>query len=199
MTALAQEGRPGEAILALCEFCCIHGKALEENAGMEAAFPGGYLVDALRLLWEIVHSPEGGRLGEYQRIWVKECGFSEQLFNDTLGSMPEPTSSKWQVMYEVCLKLEPVLEPVVCGSNALLTTAERPSYLETFLDACRLLHCGSLDESKVQKVSHPHAYKIQSLTGIFAGLNVESGIYLIVDIGEANFKSFYSFAKSPAR
>ena len=39
---------------ALKETCCIHGKVLEENRGMEAAFPGTILVHFTRLLWECV-------------------------------------------------------------------------------------------------------------------------------------------------
>ena len=193
------KGGSAEASRAMCEFCCIHGKALEENHGMEAAYPGNYLVDALRLLWEIFHSPEGGRLGEYRRIWVKDCGFSEALFDSTLGSLPEPTSAKWQVVYGVCEKLLPVLERVTSGSNRLLDQDARPSYLETFLDVCRLLMCGSLDNSKQDKVAHPHTHKIQSLTGIFRALQVEAGIYLIIDMGEANYRGFYAFAKRPSR
>ena len=34
------------------ETCCIHAKVLEENRGMEAAFPGLALVNFTRLLWE---------------------------------------------------------------------------------------------------------------------------------------------------
>ena len=34
------------------ETCCIHAKVLEENRGMEAAFPGTILVNFTRLLWE---------------------------------------------------------------------------------------------------------------------------------------------------
>ena len=34
------------------ETCCIHAKVLEENRGMEAAFPGTILVHFTRLLWE---------------------------------------------------------------------------------------------------------------------------------------------------
>ena len=33
--------------------CGIHGWALEERAAIEAAFPGGMFVDALRLWWEV--------------------------------------------------------------------------------------------------------------------------------------------------
>ena len=53
------------------DFCCIHGKALEENGGMKAAFPDNYLVDALRLLWEVVCGPEG-RPRFYRGIWEQE-------------------------------------------------------------------------------------------------------------------------------
>ena len=49
LMALHEQGRSEEAMLAFGEFCCIHGKALEENNGMEAAFPGGYVMDACRL------------------------------------------------------------------------------------------------------------------------------------------------------
>ena len=37
---------------AIKEGCCIHAKVLEENRGIEAAFPGLVLVNFTRLLWE---------------------------------------------------------------------------------------------------------------------------------------------------
>jgi len=199
VTSLNEEGRPGEGLRAIQEFCAIHGKALEENAGMEAAFPGGYLVDALRLLWEVLHSPEGGRLGEYMRIWTKECGFPSDLFDRTLGKLPEPTSSKWQVMFGVCEALLPLLEPVAHGANRFLDAAARPSYLEAFLDKCALLMCGSVDQTKQTRVTHTHSDKITKLRGVFHQLDVEAGIHLMVDMGESNYREFYKFAKSPAR
>ena len=79
------------------EYCAIHGKALEENAGIESMLPGGRLVDALRLLWELIKSPEGGRHDEYRHAWVTDAGLPGDLFDSTLGSMAEPTSAKWQV------------------------------------------------------------------------------------------------------
>jgi len=166
---------------------------------MEAAFPGGYLVDALRLLWEVLHAPEGGRLGEYRRIWVRDCGFPEALFDSTLGTLAEPTSSKWQVMYDVCNQLLPVFESAPSGCARLLQASERLTYLEAFLDKCAELMGGSLDSSKATRVAHPHADKIYKLMGIFRALDVEAGIYLMVDIGEANYKAFYKFAKEPSR
>ena len=116
LEALHEKGNHDGPMLALGEFCCIHGKALEENCGMEAAFPGGYIVDGTRLLWEILHSPEGGRLGEYKRIWLIECGFPAALFSLALEKLPEPTSSKWEVMYKVSCALFHILQPVEHGS-----------------------------------------------------------------------------------
>ena len=100
--ARAQSGRTqtGQA-----DFCCIHGKALEENGGMQASFPDNFLVDALRLLWEIVGGPEG-RPAHYRKIWAMEVKRIDgiklpplpvQLFDQNLKPMPEPTEAKWQV------------------------------------------------------------------------------------------------------
>ena len=190
--------REGE-ILAQGEFCCIHGKALEENNGMQAAFPGGYIVDALRLLWEIHLSPEGGRLGEYERIWRDKCGFPAEMFKYSLEQLPEPTSSKWEVMYKVCSRLLPLLEPVAHGGSQFLAPEDRPSYLEVYLNVCRKLHCGSTDREREGTIQHPHKDKIQTLTGIFRRLDVEAGMYLYIDVGHANYKDFYAFCKSPSR
>lgn len=199
LIALHEQGKPEEAMLALGEFCCIHGKALEENNGMEAAFPGGYIVDATRLLWEIHLSPEGGRLGEYERIWVDKCGFPKGLFNYTLAMLPEPTSSKWEVMHSVAVKLKLILEPVEHGSYRHLDLDARPSYLEVYLKACRKLMCGSTDQERKDTVYHPHKQKIQTLSGIFRKLDVEAGLYLYLDVGNGNYSDFYKFAKSPSR
>ena len=186
-------------MLAFGEFCCIHGKALEENNGMEAAFPGGYITDALRLLWEIHNSPEGGRLGEYERIWLDKCGFPAATFDYSLAQMPEPTSSKWEVMYQCCSRVQWLLQPVAHGSYRHLDMDSRPSYLEVYLDACRALHCGSTDQEREETISHPHKEKIKTLTGVFRRLDVEAGIYLYLDVGDGNYKDFYAFAKSPSR
>ena len=59
--------------LGKAELCCIHGKALEEVNGFEAAFPREFVVNAARLLWEIVGSPiqSGGRPKEYRKYWIE--------------------------------------------------------------------------------------------------------------------------------
>ena len=63
----------------------------------------------------------------------------------------------------------------------------------------RKLHCGSTDKERETTVYHPHKQKVQTLTGIFRRLDVEAGIYLYLDVGDANYKDFYAFAKSPSR
>ena len=124
-------------------------------------------LDGVRLLWEIIHSPEGARRGEYERIWADQCAFPAGLFDMSLGSVPEPTSSKWQVMYGVAEKLQPILEPVAHGQWKHADATSRPSYLEVFLDACRQLMCGSTDQERTGTVSHLHKEKIQTLNWHF--------------------------------
>ena len=38
-----------------------------------------------------------------------------------------------------------------------------------------------------------------TLSGIFRKLDVEAGLYLYLDVGDANYADFYKFAKSPSR
>ena len=73
-TGFGDQGRQ----LAQADFCCIHGKALEENGGMQAAFGDNYLVDALRLLWEVVCGPEG-RPRFYRGIWGRKVQLPPRL------------------------------------------------------------------------------------------------------------------------
>ena len=180
---------------ALREFCCIHGFALEEKCGMEAAFPKEYLVDGLRLLWELVASPETGRTKYYRTIWVCECKLPAHLYDDILAHMSEPTSSKWQVMYDICKKLLPLLEP----HGNLLVPAARRCMLEIFLDRCRELNCGTTDDSRAQRVVHPHTEKVKLLSGALADLHLIGAIYLTVDAWEQCYSDFMKFCKSPAR
>ena len=178
------------------EKCCIHGKALEERAGLEAAMPGERMVGALRLLWEIIHSPEGGRKAQYRDAWVVQAGLPTDLFDSTLGSMPEPTSSKWEVMAAASVKLLPILQPI---SGHLLGQAAAPTYLEHFLDVNRLLFRGSTDEAKAQRVPHAHVEKVDVLSGIFHDLDIVAAIHLVVDVWEQSYHDFFTFCKSPAR
>ena len=143
------------------ELCIIHGKALEENAGLEAMLNGHRVVDATRLLWEILKSPEGGRLDEYRHVWVGDCAFPAELFDKTLARLPEPTSAKWQVMAQVCTVLEPLLDPVRTAAGAVLNR----TYIERFIEECVSLNMGSTDESKPSKIAHPHTEKVMQLGG----------------------------------
>ena len=128
-------------------YCCIHAKNLEETAGMEAMWHGERFVGAYRILWELVgEGADGSRPIEYKLIWTEHCRFSEDLWHSTLGSMPEPTSSKWQVMHEIVEKLEPLFEPV--EDEHSLTPTHRRTYLEKFLDVNARLALGDSDDSR---------------------------------------------------
>jgi hypothetical protein len=143
--------------------CCIHGKALEENGGLEAMWPGERVVGALLLLWEVIKSPEGGRRAEYRETWCVDCGFDGALFDATLGSMAKPTSSKWQIMHDIIKALLPILQPIAAPHpQALMGAAATPSYLERFLDVNAKLNRGTMDSLKPARVAHPHCMKVSS-------------------------------------
>ena len=66
------------------ETCCIHAKALEERAFIDGGFP--LFIDGLRILWEIMKSPEGGRLEQYRVIW-SELGLVAQVFHNSIAKV----------------------------------------------------------------------------------------------------------------
>ena len=80
--------------------CAIHGAALEENAGLDAAAIAvgrqpEMLVDALRMLWEMFNGPDNAK-AQYRIVWVEDCKLSAPHFK-LLAQLHEPTASKWQV------------------------------------------------------------------------------------------------------
>ena len=194
----AARGRP----LAQADLCCIHGKALEENGGMRAAFPDNHLVDALRLLWELVCGPEG-RPSQYRKIWAEQVARADgtilpalpvAFFDQNLKALTEPTEAKWQVMFDACYCLSPLLEPF----GDVLQISARRCYLEIFFEKCLTLFCGSTDQEKAKRVTHPHILKLQLLHGIFGKPEVYTAINLTIDAWEQNYQAFHSFARSPS-
>ena len=138
-------------------YCSIHAKQLEENAGLEAMWPGDRMVGALRILWELVgKGADGSRRNEYRDRWITDCKFPAYLWDDTLGRMSEPTSSKWQVMHGLCETLIPLFEPV---QDSTFTPACTPTYLEKFLDVCARMYAGTTDELRTVRALHSSAKK----------------------------------------
>ena len=118
---------------------------------MQAAFPDNYLVDALRLLWELVGGQEG-RPRFYRRVWTLRVDRADgtslpalpaQLFDEHYRSMPEPTEAKWQVMFDTCKYISPLLEPY--GNSPFIAARRAP--LEIFFEKCLVLFCGSTDQA----------------------------------------------------
>ena len=183
----ARSGRDGPRP-SIVEHCCIHGKALEENGGLAVSFP--HLEDALRLLWEIIAGPDG-RPDEYERVWTVRCGLPLSDFRRSLRQLPEPTTSKWQVMYQCSF----LLLPLVCPRP---DTTALPM-IEVFINELLQLHCGSLDVAKATRVLHPHANKIKLLAGLVSDMDMIAGCYLLVDVWEGAYARFHKFARSPSR
>ena len=97
-------------------------------------------------------------------------------------------------MFDACYCLSPLLEPF---GNVLQISARR-CYLEIFFEKCLVLFCGSTDQDKAKRVTHPHVLKLQLLHGIFGKPEVYTAIYLTIDAWEQNYQAFHSFARSPS-
>ena len=80
-------------------------------------------------------------------------------------------------MHDICLRLLPLLEPI--RGHALGNVAA-PTYIERFLDVCRLLNQGSTDSAKLKRIVHPHTEKVQVLSGIFADMDVIAAMYAAI-------------------
>ena len=116
------------------------------------------------------------------------------LFDRNLRSAPEPTEAKWQVMFDTCSCLLPLLEPF----GNILRECARRCYLEIFFEKCLVLFCGSTDQEKAKRSAHPHILKMQLLYGIFGKPDIYAAIYLTIDVWEQNYQAFHKFARSPS-
>jgi len=135
---------------------------------MAAAFGAKYVVDSLRLLWELIGAPieSGGRPKEYRKYWIEPVtrkdgitlpGLPAAFFDQLLHQMAEPTDSKWQVMYDICVCIETLLQPF----GNVLQGASRRCMLEIFFEKCEVLFCGNANPAKQKRVPHAHIEKVQ--------------------------------------
>ena len=90
--------------------CSIHGWALEEKHGLVYISPGERVVDAMRLLWEVVAAPENNQKQDLRLWWVEYAKFMGVLFDQTLGMTPEFSTSKWGIIFEGFFRLAVLLE-----------------------------------------------------------------------------------------
>ena len=169
------------------ETCAIHGKALEERAFLEEAFP--LVVDALRILWEVMKGDGVGRVNEYREIWVNKCKFPPQTFESAFVHVPEFTLAKWGCMREGCQALVAVIQRPRRGTRSLI---------ERFLEKCREIFNGTIDETKATRSEHPHREKINVLSGLFKEGTLHASIYAINDMWDKRYDAFFKFCKSPA-
>ena len=109
-----------------------------------------------------------------------DCKLPPAAFDVVLGTMAQPTSSKWQVMYDICNKLSPLLEPAHGHASSL-------PQLEVFFKKLLELLPGSAKPSiNGKRVAHQHTEKIQVFAGLLADLELYALIYLTIDFWEAN-------------
>ena len=175
--------------------CCIHGAALEENHGLEAAFPGRMLEDWLRLFHELFASAEATLARVLRYIWVEVAKLPGVLYDKCLASIALATSSKWEIIFTICFKLLPILLPHDRHEHAMHRTTPM---LQLFLEKCRAFLRGDLSVDGT-KASAAVVEKVRWLSGVLYEGQLVGGIHLVVDVWEQNFCKFFKFAKSPSK
>ena len=118
-------------------------------------------------------------------IWVEDCKLPPIAFSKVLKQMSEPTSSKWQVMFDICYALLPLLDPLPQYEGSPFDQSGL-SQLEVFFSKLLTLLPGSMDSTKATRVTHAHIDKIQVFSGLLAEMDLFALIYLTVDFWEGN-------------
>ena len=182
-------------ISAVKETCSIHGAVLEENHGLEAAFPGRMLEDWLRLFHELFASAEATLARVLRHIWVQVAKLPGVLYDKCLASIALATSSKWEIIFTICFKLLPILLPHTMHE---LPMHRNTPMLQLFLEKCRAFLRGELSMDGT-KVSATVVEKVRWLSGVLYEGQLVGGIHLVVDVWEQSYHKFFKFAKSPSK
>ena len=177
---------------AVKETCGIHGKVLEENHGLEAAFPGRALEDWLRLFHELFASAEATLARVLRHIWVQVAKLPGAVYDKQLASIMLATSSKWEIIYQTCFKLLPILLPHMQHEHL---QHRRVPMLVLFLEKCREFLRGDLTVDGT-KVAATVTEKVKWLSGVVHEGQLVGGVYLVVDMWEQSYHHFFKFAKS---
>ena len=180
---------------AVKETCSIHGAVLEENHGLEAAFPGRMLEDWLRLFHELFASAEATLARVLRHIWVQVAKLPGVLYDKCLASIALATSSKWEIIFTICFKLLPILSPHAMHEHAMHRATPM---LHLFLEKCRAFLRGDLSVDGT-RVSAAVVEKVRWLSGVLYEGQLVGGIHLIVDVWEQSYHKFFKFAKSPSK
>ena len=134
----------------------------------------------------------GGNSALFRRIWTAECGLPGKVYDLCLGSLPEPTESKWQILYEVCRRLTMlcVKHPAVLVGGWMI---------EDFLNRCLSLLRGTVDTAMPQKAGqHGCRDKIEIIAGAVGERDFVAAMFMLVDLWEENFASFHKAMRSPS-
>ena len=173
--------------------CAIDGWALEERHTLERVMPDGYLIDALRLVWECVKAPDTNKIDDLRKWWVEEAKLQRERFDETLGKTPEFSMSKWAITADGVLKLLQLLDTP--HNNRV---PYKLSMMERFLEVAVSMTAGSTATGAV-RIKHPLTDKLLILSGIFAALDVTAGMYLLADVWEQCYSEFYARLKKNSR
>ena len=74
------------------------------------------------------------------------------------------------------------------------------SPLEKFLEKCRELMAGVVDDSEGKAARyHPHKHKITDISGLLEVGWFHAGVTVVIALWEQSYDGFFAFCKSPAR
>ena len=113
----------------------------------------------------------------YQQLWG-DCGLPLDVFRQ-LVSMPEPTSSKWEVMQQ-CARLFLIVLDTAPGKEGT-QMGMMEEFAKFTLDRMR----GSADADRQQDAGgHPHRLKWRAISAVLASPERLAGLYFILDMWE---------------
>ena len=156
---------------------------------------------------------------EMRKVWVEDCSLPGIVYDKAFAHMPEPTESKWQVMYQVCFSLMQIFDVNVQHRGF------RASMIEEFINKLFDYVRGTADKvcararvrvrvrararvrvrmglfSKPSTLSHAQArpqdagkhacrQKLVTIGGLIRNLELPAAIHLIVDYHEQNAVRF---------
>jgi len=167
-----------------------HFKELEIKAFLEAGWPGCQVENYLFSLRDTMHKDPL----LWRGIWV-DAGLPGESFDKSLGSMPVPTSSKWECMPPACgkyvLTLEHTKEQTIqlgAGSQAKVGV----SMMETFTHHVREMLRGSTQLERLQDAGkHRDKVKFEVLAVELEKPQLTAGIFAIIDMAEAHTSRFH--------
>ena len=177
-----------EASRMLIYGCVRHFKELELKAAFEAGWPGNVAENFLFSLRYIIHKD----VPFWRGVWTDSGAGTGpvNVYNSSLASMPNPTSSKWECMDVACAKFVATYEVSEARRGIGVTM------IEEFVDRTRHLLRGTTDMSMPQKAgTHGDKEKFNVLAADLQNMQLMGAIFATLDLARENSGPFHEWSK----